>query len=455
MDSSQFLPEKHHSRESAVQDARPRAQDAPSSDQRTRTILRRGSAVLVAVGLASSLGVYFGHHWFHNTFLPALDISPALGDSIGGFAIILVAYLGQRIVSLALFKDTELGTTTAALQLEQANRGLQMELGELDRLASTDTLTGTWNRRHLEERIRSEMERLVRYGQPLSLLALDIDFFKAINDQYGHCMGDRVLVKIASEVRKNLRSSDSLARWGGEEFVVLCPNTTLTTATQLAERLRQDIAQTDFLPAGKITASFGVAECLLGETWEQWFRRTDAALYLAKSGGRNQVQAAPETRSRNTPGENIATRFQRLVWRSSYESGNESIDHEHQKLFIHANELLAMILSGAATDRIGTLAEALVKELEIHFRNEETILAAAAYADTASHAREHHQLIIEAKVLVEGFCQQTADGSELFHFLAHVVIARHLLGSDRKFFPCLKSRPEIPPAPCVPVPACP
>lgn len=416
------------------------SKEGHSIDRRTQTLLRRGAAVLAAVGLSSSVGVYFGHHWFHNEFLPLLGVSPALGDSIGGFVIILVAYLGQRAVSMALFHDAELGSTQAALRLERANQGLQAALGELDRLAGTDTLTGVWNRRRLEEAVRGEMDRLARYGHPLSLLVIDVDFFKAINDRHGHAAGDRALVELASLLETALRPSDALARWGGEEFVVLCPNATLATATVLAERLRHGVAETTFPPVGRITASIGVAECLPGESWERWFQRADAALYLAKSGGRNQVQAAPETPARDGIGEKVAARFLRLVWHGIYESGHATIDHEHRALFDQANSLLAMMLADCPPAEVGAKVDALIREIALHFRNEEAIIAAAGYPDAGRHAKTHRELIAEAAHLADRFSTGTLAVEQLFHFLAHDVVTKHLLGADREFFPYVNVR---------------
>lgn len=411
-----------------------------SVDHRTRTALRRGSAVLVAVGLLSSVGVYLGHHWFHNELLPTLGVSPALGDSIGGFAIILVAYLGQRAVSLALFRDAELGSTLAAQRLERANQGLQVALGELDRLASTDTLTGVWNRRRLEEAVRGEMDRLIRHDQPLSLLALDVDFFKKINDLHGHGVGDRVLIDLASLLEATLRPSDSVTRWGGEEFVVLCPNTTLDTASRLAERLRHNVAGADFPHVGEITVSIGIAECLPGETWEQWFQRTDAALYRAKAGGRNQVQAAPETPLRSNQEEKAASRLLRLVWQGIYESGNDVIDHEHRALFDRANDLLTKLLAEYPTKEVSKLVDAFIREVEAHFLHEEAIIAAAGFPGAAAHAHVHRKLIADAASLAEQLRNGILEVGELFQFLAHDVIAKHLLGEDREFFVYLNSQ---------------
>lgn len=425
----------------------------PTLEQRTRSALRRSSATLLVVGLASAVGVYLGHDWFHASLLPALGVSPALGDSIGGLAIILVAYLGQRLVSLALFKDTELGATTEAWRLERANHGLRHALDELDRLASTDLLTGAWNRRRLEESLRGEMDRLARHRQPLSLLTLDVDFFKSINDRHGHSTGDRVLVALATLIKGGLRSSDSLTRWGGEEFIVLCPNTTLDTACRLAERLRREIAAADFPHVGRITVSFGVAECLPDETWDQWFQRADAALYLAKSAGRDQVQAAPERPSAKDREERIVSRFQQLFWRCSYECGDDTIDNEHRALFERANGLLAAMLSGAPADAVSDMVDRFVTELESHFAHEEAAITTAGYPDTAAHVREHHRLLADARHLADRFREGSLDTGELFHFMAHIVVARHLLGADREFFDCIRAQAALPRTACPALPA--
>jgi diguanylate cyclase (GGDEF)-like protein len=196
------------------------------------------------------------------------------------------------------------GSVLAALQMaqislleqvqntEKTNRELQQTLQELTHLVGTDALTGLWSRRRLEDSLVSEIDRHRRYGQPLSILFVDIDNFKTINDQYGHATGDAALIEIASTVQLALRSSDAIARWGGEEFLVLCPNTSLATATTLAERLRVEVQQTPYPTIEHATVSIGVAEIRSDESWQNWFERADTALYLAKTQGRNQVQCA-------------------------------------------------------------------------------------------------------------------------------------------------------------------
>jgi diguanylate cyclase (GGDEF)-like protein len=195
---------------------------------------------------------------------------------------------GNLDEDISISSQDEIGQVLSGLAAMQGK--LRIMIDELDNLASTDKLTGAWNRRRFEESVETEMDRLRRYGQRLSLMILDVDHFKKINDHYGHPVGDQVLVDLSNTIRSSLRASDSLTRWGGEEFVILCPNTTAEIVSKLAERLRKKIATVKFEEVGAITLSFGVAECGPNETWEQWLHRADEALYLAKSSGRDQIK---------------------------------------------------------------------------------------------------------------------------------------------------------------------
>jgi diguanylate cyclase (GGDEF)-like protein/PAS domain S-box-containing protein len=178
---------------------------------------------------------------------------------------------------------------------EIANRALLAANTELQRLATTDRLTGIWNRLHFDEAAVAEIERAARYGEPLSLLIFDIDHFKTINDTHGHLVGDQVLVELTQRVRQHLRTADVLARWGGEEFVVLLPHTRGEDAVKLAEKLRRLVAGAPFPEVGQVTSSFGVAEFRPHETTDLWLTRVDDALYAAKAGGRNRVCLAAPT----------------------------------------------------------------------------------------------------------------------------------------------------------------
>lgn len=326
--------------------------------------------------------------------------------------------------------------------LQHTNQELQKTLVELSKLASTDRLTGAWNRRRLEEALVNEMDRLKRYDHPLSMLILDIDFFKKVNDEHGHSVGDQVLVKLANVLQSNLRASDTLTRWGGEEFVVLCPNTTLSTVAMLAERLRESIARATFPEVGQVTISLGVAECIVGEAWEDWFKRADAALYRAKAGGRNQVQIAPEAPERDGAGKNMAANLVRLSWHAAYECGNPVIDEQHRGLFADANHLLGAVLSARPEAEVAALVNTLIKDVVQHFKDEEVIIRAVGYPRADEHAAIHSALVDKAVLLVKHFHDGTLAIGELFQFLAHDVVARHMLGADREFFACLQPTPK-------------
>ncbi|WP_301102372.1 diguanylate cyclase [Propionivibrio sp.] len=337
-------------------------------------------------------------------------------------------------------------------RLQQSNQELQRTLVELDRLASTDKLTCAWNRRRLEETVLNEMERLRRYDHPLSLLIIDIDLFKLINDDHGHVAGDQVLAELATVVQATLRITDSLTRWGGDEFVVLSPNTTLSSMAMLAERLHKTIARTLFPAVKHLTVSIGVAECICGENWEQWFKRADAALYRAKACGRNQVQIAPETPQRVGIGENVSANFVQLAWHPAYECGLALIDTQHQRLFRDANDLLAAILSGRPANEVAALIDALIRDVVQHFKDEEALITAAGYPDAAQHAAIHRRLVDSASVLIARFHSGTLPIGELFQYLANDLVARHMLGADREFFPYLDSRRQsATPTPLQPV----
>jgi diguanylate cyclase (GGDEF)-like protein/PAS domain S-box-containing protein len=163
---------------------------------------------------------------------------------------------------------------------------------QLQKLATTDGLTGIANRRHLDVLIGQAIKRADRYSEALCLILCDVDHFKTINDRHGHHCGDQVLIAFTARIQQQLRSSDAFGRWGGEEFLILVPHSSAAAALSLARKLCQLIAASPFPQAGRVTASFGVAERLPQEPEEAWLQRVDAALYAAKAAGRNCVRGA-------------------------------------------------------------------------------------------------------------------------------------------------------------------
>jgi len=173
--------------------------------------------------------------------------------------------------------------------IEDITERKQLE-NKFERLATIDELTQVFNRTKFQEVIKIELERAKRYNHPLSMLMFDIDHFKAINDTYGHSVGDYVLQTLAQIAKENLREIDYLVRWGGEEFIIIAPETDLGRAKALAERIRTAIENYRFDQAGKITISFGVTEFKENDIEDSFIRRADDAMYRAKEKGRNRVE---------------------------------------------------------------------------------------------------------------------------------------------------------------------
>jgi len=162
---------------------------------------------------------------------------------------------------------------------------------ELYRQAARDPLTELYNRRSLTVAMNAELTRAERYKEKLSVIMADIDRFKSINDQYGHPEGDRILKEVAGVLKRNSRATDIISRWGGEEFLILCPGISLDEALVFADKLREAVASEIATPDRRVTSSFGVAQFRPGEDHDEFMARADAALYRAKEDGRNVVRA--------------------------------------------------------------------------------------------------------------------------------------------------------------------
>lgn len=167
---------------------------------------------------------------------------------------------------------------------------LEMEKQLYMILSMQDPLTKVYNRKKFFDELEKEVERVQRYQQKLSLIMMDADYFKNINDIYGHSVGDKVLINLTDLIRKGIRKTDILARYGGEEFAVLMPGTDVEGAFEIADRLRNSIASYDFPVCKEVTCSFGVAEFAETDTIDSFVQKADIALYEAKSKGRNNAQ---------------------------------------------------------------------------------------------------------------------------------------------------------------------
>jgi diguanylate cyclase (GGDEF)-like protein len=224
-----------------------------------------------------------GSDWSLAAFVPVEGI---FASRVLGIAITLLATIMVLIYIVA--RERAVHDT---VQLDR-----RLELEELARLldhkATTDPLTGLSNRAKFDEALGREIVRSRRFDTPLSLVFYDIDHFKQVNDNYGHPVGDDVLIKLSALFAQRMRATDLLARWGGEEFVILSPHSDAAAGMRFAQLLKDCVENADFGRAGKLTCSFGVAELAAGETGDDLVGRADGALYRAKVNGRNRVELA-------------------------------------------------------------------------------------------------------------------------------------------------------------------
>jgi diguanylate cyclase (GGDEF)-like protein len=246
---------------------------------------------------AQVYGTYVRAYYWQIGILWAVSVSGLLHDASSRNVIDYAAGLSVFLSLTVYYTRAISQRLLEGIRLQHANgllaAQLRTALRKVERDAATDALTGHWNRRALDEILKLQVERHVTGDRPLSILMLDIDFFKNINDEFGHLVGDDVLRAFAQKLSEFLRADDSCARFGGEEFVVVLPETSLSTAMEVAERIRKGVAQCPLLdkPRVQATVSIGVAAMERGQSIGELFANADAAVYLAKNEGRNRVSA--------------------------------------------------------------------------------------------------------------------------------------------------------------------
>lgn len=240
-----------------------------AEDSRTQIAIFSVIAVLVSVSV-TCIAIWYGR-----------KLSGQLQD--------MNSYLEQKIQERteSLLEDKE--------TLLEAKKELLEDNSELTRMALTDNLTGLSNRTNMNQILRREFSRFERHDQRFGIIMLDIDHFKNINDSFGHDTGDIVLKKLALIFESAIRTSDFIARWGGEEFLICCTTIEEDDLLPIAETIRQLVASTDFEYVGQITASLGCAAIVKGETISELIKRADIALYEAKNNGRNQSMVSEFT----------------------------------------------------------------------------------------------------------------------------------------------------------------
>lgn len=371
----------------------------------------------------------------------------------GGYTLI-IAVLSLRVYSVtfisdeivAIFHQTSVQVITfmaTFISLILMSNGFVLMIKEraderILIMAMKDRLTGVWNRIKLESTAQKEIAHFNRYGRSVSLIIIDIDHFKEINDKYGHRTGDQILKEFCIVVQKCIRTTDILGRWGGEEFVILLPNSGYLSAASLAERVRNSIERNVFSNGLHVTASLGVAVCHTKDTWDSWLERADMALYKAKLAGRNRVEK--ECLGFEKIEKNISSKqdFIQLIWRDDYNSGHALIDIEHRYLFEQANTLLRALLEKSSKTYISQLISAFIIEIETHFHHEEELLHRINYLDKKQHFKLHNDLLAHARTLLIDFEDSKASNGELLHFIMYDMVSQHILNEDVKYFTSIK-----------------
>ena len=252
------------------------------------TLLANGGMVVITLKHGAD-NIYFFYPTLVAAFYLVEPKKALLICALAIGAISPVLFETREPIQLLQFLFSMLGCVLFAFVFSSQS---QKQRDQLVQLSTIDALTGAGNRRALDDRLRSEIEIYKRTGNSMSVILLDFDNFKEINDERGHAAGDELLVRISSVIMDRIRTTDSLFRYGGDEFVVFAASTDLQTSSQLAEDLRALVDADESVSGYRVSISLGVAEYQRDESMADWLGRADAALFESKRTGRNRVMSS-------------------------------------------------------------------------------------------------------------------------------------------------------------------
>lgn len=312
---------------------------------------------------------------------------------------------------------------------------LKQKNSELEKLSLSDPLTGIMNRRAILQLIQSDIYTNLRSGLTSCLIMFDIDHFKRVNDTYGHDAGDEALVEITNKIKSTIRKNDFMARWGGEEFLILASGTSLYNASHLGEKIRATTQNIIYDNGMKTTISVGIAEFTNNEDIDDWVKRVDNALYKAKDMGRNCVYLDNLI---NEDDINIKNPFTQVKWKEEYRSGNMLIDNQHRDILVKMSNLSDLLIREKDRSLIIQELTGIIASTEVHFRDEENILQSIDYQDLENHREEHRQLLTKANGILEKYSAGETNITETLSFFYFDLIAKHIFETDSKYFRLIK-----------------
>jgi diguanylate cyclase (GGDEF)-like protein/hemerythrin-like metal-binding protein len=369
---------------------------------------------------------------------------------------LMIAFFVMRFVYIALFADpnstlvqnvesTALTTGFFAvinfnfwlvgsvlMQSDRVIKGLNDKSQILEDLAMLDPLSKLYNRNKLEIDFEHIVELSNRQGDIASILLMDIDHFKQINDQFGHDVGDQVLVSTSQVITNLLRADDRVYRWGGDEFLILTPHTDLNGASRLAQRIIDKMGLTTFPKDMKISVSIGCAQHFQYESKADWFKRVDLTLYKAKQAGRNRYEVWANK-------DVLPSSIAKLIWNESFESGHAEIDLQHQGLVRLSNELYDQLGSADSLANMDSILDRVQIELSDHFAYESNEMLTMRFPLAEEHRKIHEKLLGDYVALREQLRKGTVNLGAFFNFVSVRIVAEHIIKEDTKFFTYFKS----------------
>lgn len=324
-----------------------------------------------------------------------------------------------NIIYLASSMEAVLFTVALMRQIKEQKDKIE----KLEIEAYTDRLTKLFNRSYFERVVIPEIVEADQKCESTSMLILDIDHFKNVNDTFGHNVGDVLLAELANVVNDTVRKQDHVIRWGGEEFIIIFMDTDINTAAVIAEKIRETIEEHEFKYVEKITVSIGVAEKNINEDINSWVKDADKALYRSKSDGRNRVSLGVS---------NILPI--KINWSNVLECKNPQINSEHKEMIFMTNEIIEEYFTNYQEKTFISLYDKLLDHTEYHFLNEELILSKSQYPDLEKHKQIHQSIINDAINVKKSFIKQEKSPSEIIEFLISKVVMEHIISEDMSYF---------------------